>query len=55
MTTSSRPRADDLWVGIDERSAARSAAAHLATLGHRKVALLGHDVLPDAPAGPLPT
>ncbi|WP_444968363.1 hypothetical protein [Verrucosispora sioxanthis] len=46
VTTSSRPRADDLWVGIDERSAARSAAAHLATLGHRKVALLGHDVLP---------
>ncbi|MEG3636325.1 LacI family DNA-binding transcriptional regulator [Micromonospora palythoicola] len=53
VTTSARPRAGDLWVGIDERSAARSAAAHLTALGHRKVALLGHDVLPDAPAGPL--
>ncbi|WBB53007.1 LacI family DNA-binding transcriptional regulator [Verrucosispora sp. WMMD573] len=53
VTTSSRPRAGDLWVGIDERSAARSAAAHLTALGHRRVALLGDDVLPGAPAGPL--
>ncbi|GIJ31126.1 transcriptional regulator [Micromonospora sediminimaris] len=53
VTTSSRPRAGDLWVGIDERSAARSAAAHLTALGHRRVALLGDDVLPGAPVGPL--
>ncbi|WP_341715567.1 substrate-binding domain-containing protein [Micromonospora sp. FIMYZ51] len=48
VTTSSRPRAGDRWVGIDERAAARSVAEHLAGLGHRRVALLGHDVLPDA-------
>ncbi|MFI7024923.1 LacI family DNA-binding transcriptional regulator [Micromonospora sp. NPDC049900] len=51
VTTSSRPRADDRWVGIDERAAAHSVAAHLVDLGHRRVALLGHDVLPRAGDG----
>ncbi|MDG4797846.1 substrate-binding domain-containing protein [Micromonospora sp. WMMD1082] len=51
VTTSSRPRADDRWVGIDERGAARSAAEHLAGLGHRRVALLGDNVLPHAGTG----
>ncbi|MET8910059.1 LacI family DNA-binding transcriptional regulator [Micromonospora sp. NPDC004551] len=43
----------DRFVGIDERAAARSVAAHVAGLGHRRVALLADTVLPDAPAGPL--
>ncbi|GHJ55023.1 transcriptional regulator [Nonomuraea sp. TT08I-71] len=43
----------DRFVGIDERAAARSVAAHVAGLGHRRVALLGDAVLPDAPPGPL--
>ncbi|MFI7282030.1 LacI family DNA-binding transcriptional regulator [Micromonospora chersina] len=43
----------DRFVGIDERAAARSVAAHVAGLGHRRVALLGDTVLPDAPPGPL--
>ncbi|MFG1659857.1 LacI family DNA-binding transcriptional regulator [Micromonospora chersina] len=43
----------DRFVGIDERAAARSVAAHVAGLGHRRVALLGDTVLPDAPSGPL--
>ncbi|WP_410818697.1 LacI family DNA-binding transcriptional regulator [Micromonospora sp. 050-3] len=45
--------ADERFVGIDERAAARSAAAHVVGLGHRRVALLADSVLPDAPAGPL--
>ncbi|MGC4879878.1 substrate-binding domain-containing protein [Micromonospora sp. DT43] len=44
---------DERYVGIDERAAARSVAAHVAGLGHRRVALLADSVLPDAPAGPL--
>ncbi|MEV6694646.1 LacI family DNA-binding transcriptional regulator [Micromonospora sp. NPDC051196] len=51
VTTSSRPRAQDRWVGIDERAAARSAAEHLTGLGHRRVALLADSVLPDTAAG----
>ncbi|SCL27940.1 transcriptional regulator, LacI family [Micromonospora rhizosphaerae] len=51
------PREDggpgDRYVGIDERAAARSVADHVAALGHRRVALLGDTVLPDAPPGPL--
>ncbi|WP_433318853.1 LacI family DNA-binding transcriptional regulator [Micromonospora chersina] len=43
----------DRFVGIDERAAARSVAAHVAGLGHRRVALLGDTVLSDAPPGPL--
>ncbi|MGK5441036.1 LacI family DNA-binding transcriptional regulator [Micromonospora sp. URMC 105] len=39
------------YVGIDERTAARSAADHLVGLGHRRVALLADTVLPDAPPG----
>ncbi|MDG4809701.1 substrate-binding domain-containing protein [Micromonospora sp. WMMD1120] len=44
---------EERFVGIDERSAARGVAAHVAGLGHRRVALLADSVLPDAPAGPL--
>ncbi|TCC00386.1 LacI family DNA-binding transcriptional regulator [Micromonospora zingiberis] len=51
VTTSARPGAQDLWVGIDERAAARSAAEHLTGLGHRRVALLSDDVLPDTSPG----
>ncbi|MEH0844058.1 LacI family DNA-binding transcriptional regulator [Micromonospora sp. CPCC 205711] len=50
------PRADagaDRYVGIDERAAARAAADHLVSLGHRRVALLGDSIRPDAPVGPL--
>ncbi|MCG5462259.1 LacI family DNA-binding transcriptional regulator [Micromonospora sp. MED01] len=45
--------ADERFVGIDERAAARGVATHVAGLGHRRVALLADSVLPDAPAGPL--
>ncbi|MEU4475533.1 LacI family DNA-binding transcriptional regulator [Micromonospora sp. NPDC023888] len=44
---------DERFVGIDERAAARGVAAHVAGLGHRRVALLADSVVPDAPAGPL--
>ncbi|MEK8105934.1 hypothetical protein NKG94_13725 [Micromonospora sp. M12] len=44
---------DERFVGIDERAAARGVAAHVAGLGHRRVALLADSVLPGAPAGPL--
>ncbi|MFC0506964.1 LacI family DNA-binding transcriptional regulator [Micromonospora costi] len=56
VTTASRLGAagrDIRYVGIDERAAARGIAAHVAALGHRRVALLGDTVLPDAPSGPL--
>ncbi|SCF04925.1 DNA-binding transcriptional regulator, LacI/PurR family [Micromonospora viridifaciens] len=55
VTTAPRPDAGpaDRYVGIDERAAARSVADHVAALGHRRVALLGDTVLPDAPGGPL--
>ncbi|MET8324308.1 LacI family DNA-binding transcriptional regulator [Micromonospora sp. NPDC005189] len=55
VTTAVRDDAglDDRFVGIDERAAAHSVAAHVAGLGHRRVALLADAVLPDAPAGPL--
>ncbi|MGQ5261288.1 LacI family DNA-binding transcriptional regulator [Micromonospora sp. ZYX-F-536] len=44
---------DERFVGIDERAAARGIAAHVAGLGHRRVALLADSVVLDAPAGPL--
>lgn len=55
VTTVPRPDAGptDRYVGIDERAAARSVAAHVAGLGHRRVALLGDTVLPGAAPGPL--
>lgn len=55
VSTASRDDAgpDERFVGIDERAAARSVAAHVAGLGHRRVALLADGVLPDAPAGRL--
>ncbi|WP_433393312.1 substrate-binding domain-containing protein [Micromonospora sp. KLBMP9576] len=45
------PGPDERYVGIDERAAARAAAAHVAGLGHRRVALLGDAVRPDAAPG----
>lgn len=36
---------DVLYVGIDERAAARAAAAHLVALGHRKVAVMSDYVV----------
>jgi DNA-binding LacI/PurR family transcriptional regulator len=36
---------DALFVGIEERAAARAAAAHLVALGHRRVAVLSDHVL----------
>ncbi|WBB69489.1 LacI family DNA-binding transcriptional regulator [Micromonospora sp. WMMD812] len=55
VTTAHRPDAEPThrYVGIDERDAARGIAAHVASLGHRRVALLGDTVLPDVPSGPL--
>jgi DNA-binding LacI/PurR family transcriptional regulator len=44
---------DDRYVGIDERAAARAVAAHVAGLGHRRVALLGDGVQPGAAPGEL--
>ncbi|RZU75089.1 LacI family transcriptional regulator [Micromonospora kangleipakensis] len=55
VTTAAAEGADPAhrYVGIDERAAARTVAEHVAALGHRRVALLGDTVLPDAPPGPL--
>ncbi|MFC0006669.1 LacI family DNA-binding transcriptional regulator [Micromonospora siamensis] len=55
VTTAARIGAggDHRYVAIDERAAARSAAEHVAALGHRRVAFLGDSVLPDSPSGPL--
>ncbi|WP_309244447.1 LacI family DNA-binding transcriptional regulator [Micromonospora parastrephiae] len=55
VSTAPRDDADahERFVGIDERAAAYGIAAHVAGLGHRRVALLVDSVLPDAPAGPL--
>jgi DNA-binding LacI/PurR family transcriptional regulator len=40
-------RPDMFYVGIDERAAARAAAAHLVALGHRRVAVLSDYVVPE--------
>ncbi|MGK5739898.1 LacI family DNA-binding transcriptional regulator [Micromonospora sp. URMC 103] len=55
VTTASQLDAgpDLRYVGIDERAAAREIATHVAGLGHRRVALLGDTVVPDAPVGEL--
>ncbi|WLS43672.1 LacI family DNA-binding transcriptional regulator [Micromonospora profundi] len=55
VTTAAREDAgpDDRFVGIDERAAAHRIAAHVAGLGHRRVALLADAVLPDASTGPV--
>ncbi|MFF5180466.1 LacI family DNA-binding transcriptional regulator [Micromonospora sp. NPDC000316] len=55
VTTAAREDAgpDDRFVGIDERAAAYGIAAHVAGLGHRRVALLAEAVLPHASSGPL--
>lgn len=39
------------FVGIDDRGAARAAAEHLLALGHRRVAVLTHQLRPDAHPG----
>ncbi|MFG1778038.1 LacI family DNA-binding transcriptional regulator [Micromonospora sp. NPDC049048] len=53
VTTAPRDDAgpDERYVGIDERAAARSVAAHVAGLGHRRVALLGDAVRPGVAPG----
>jgi DNA-binding LacI/PurR family transcriptional regulator len=40
-------------VGIDERAAARRIATHIATLGHRRIAVLGHWVTNKPESGPV--
>jgi DNA-binding LacI/PurR family transcriptional regulator len=44
---------DILFAGIDERAAARTAAAHLVELGHRRVAVMSDYVVPDRLNGPV--
>ena len=39
------------WVGIDERAAAKAAAAHLVTLGHRDIGVIVDRLVPDGVAG----
>ncbi|MBX6357847.1 MAG: LacI family DNA-binding transcriptional regulator [Micromonosporaceae bacterium] len=46
-------RPDVLYVGIDERGAARAAAAHLVALGHRQVAFLSDYVVPERITAPV--
>ncbi|GIJ49974.1 LacI family transcriptional regulator [Virgisporangium aliadipatigenens] len=41
------------FVGIDERKAARRLAAHVAALGHRRVALIGHWITDTSVTGPV--
>ncbi|WP_406140339.1 LacI family DNA-binding transcriptional regulator [Streptomyces sp. NBC_01089] len=41
------------WVGIEDRAAARSAAAHLLALGHRSVGVLVDRLVPDGYSGPV--
>ncbi|WP_203599643.1 LacI family DNA-binding transcriptional regulator [Streptomyces sp. SID10853] len=41
------------WVGIEDREAARSAAAHLLALGHRSVGVLVDRLVPDGCSGPV--
>ncbi|MGW4498822.1 LacI family DNA-binding transcriptional regulator [Micromonospora sp. NPDC004336] len=55
VTTAPRDDAgpDDRYVGIDERAASRAVAAHVAGLGHRRVALLGDAVRPGVAPGEL--
>jgi DNA-binding LacI/PurR family transcriptional regulator len=40
-------RPDALFVGLEEREAARSAAAHVVALGHRRVAVMSDYVVPE--------
>ena len=40
-------------IGIDERMAARAAAAHVATLGHRRVGILSLELSGDGRTGPV--
>ncbi len=48
-----QPRVEDVpLVGIDNRAAAREAAAHLLALGHRRLAVLSLPLLPDGREGP---
>jgi DNA-binding LacI/PurR family transcriptional regulator len=44
---------DVLFVGIDERVAAQTAAAHLVALGHRRVAVMSDFVVADRHNGPV--
>lgn len=42
---------DTYFVGIDERSAARSLASHVAALGHRRIAIVAHWVVTPGSTG----
>ncbi|MDG4832303.1 LacI family DNA-binding transcriptional regulator [Solwaraspora sp. WMMD1047] len=42
-----------MFVGIDEQAAARRAAGHVATLGHRRVAVISDFLLPGRADGPV--
>lgn len=44
---------DTMSVGIDDRAAAREAAAHLARLGHRRVAVISIDLTSEDRTGPV--
>lgn len=48
VVSDQRRSADELFVGIDEAGATRTAGRHLARLGHRRVAVIGDHLL----AGP---
>ena len=55
VVTTTKPVAHDLsFVGIDERAAARSAAEHLAGLGHQRVSVIVDGRPPLRQQGPLP-
>ncbi|MFE6158732.1 LacI family DNA-binding transcriptional regulator [Streptomyces sp. NPDC056486] len=41
------------WVGIQDREAARQAAAHLLALGHRSIGILVDRLVPDGYSGPV--
>lgn len=40
------------WIGIDDRSGARSAARHLLDLGHRRFGIIPMPIAPDGSQGP---
>lgn len=44
---------DTAFVGIDEYAAARRLGDHVAGLGHRRVAIVGHRAVADVPTGPV--
>jgi DNA-binding LacI/PurR family transcriptional regulator len=54
LITVDAPKLDGIgWVGIDERAAARTAADHLLTLGHKRIGILVDRLSPDGHTGPV--